>query len=138
MNQLPREHLVFNAKTVCIEFLNEHHSMLKTVESYLSDLVKKTEDTYSKAYEPWLKGIQDMCVGIFIVAKGMPLTQPSRLVEALKMFTFESALNFIDDMCKCCQLALKPERLKKFRQDIDRILFNIAHLQQGLSQGHTR
>jgi len=121
-----------------VEFINEYHPVLSTLETYLQNMIDKTEPTFAQAYKPRLKGLKDLCVGVYLMSKGIALQNPQSLLDALKMFTFESALQFLSDLSVNCKLALKADWVKKFRQDIDTMLFAAAILNRGHEQARTR
>lgn len=127
-----------SARNACVQFINEYHPILSTAESYLQNMIEQTEPTFAQAYKPWLKGLHDLCVGVYLLSKGIPLKNPQSLLEALKMFTFESTLQFLHDVCISCKLKLQGDWLRKFRQDIDNILFAAAVLSRGQEQARSR
>lgn len=124
-----------SARNACTAFINEYHGLLSDVEAYLKNLIETTEPKFAQAYKPWLNSLHDMCVGVYLLAKGIPLKRPQSLIDALKMFTFESSLKFLEDACSICKIPLKKDWLQKFRQDINTVLFAVAVLNRGQSQG---
>ncbi len=116
------------ARQACKDFIQEYHPILSQVDNQLEKIMTQTEPLYAQAYKPWLKGLRDMCAGIFLMSKGIPLPDPAALVDALKMFCFDSTLKLLSDLCDSCKLAMKPEWIIQFRKDIDTMLFAAATL----------
>lgn len=123
-------------KEACQAFLNEHHNMLSTVEGYLKDMIDKTEPNFANAYKPWLKGLHELCVGVYLCSKNIPLPNPQQFLESLKMFTFDGALQFLSDICESCKIKLKTDWQKRFQQDIDRVLFAASNLNRQQGRAH--
>ncbi|MBY0408239.1 MAG: hypothetical protein K2Q01_11150 [Rickettsiales bacterium] len=119
-----------SAKRVCKQFLDDYQPILVKIDDHLQKMIDKTLPTYAPAYQPWLKALRDICTGVFLMSKGIALPDPMGLVEALKMFTFESTLQLLNDLCDSCKLKLKAEWIRKFREDIDKVLFAAATLNQ--------
>ena len=120
-----------NAKNACVQFINEYHPILSTAETYLQNMIDNTEPAYAQAYKPWLKELRDLCVGVYMMSKDIPLKNPQSLLDALEMFTFDSALQLLHDVCITCKLQLKKDWLAKLREDINNMLFAAAVLTRG-------
>lgn len=121
----------------CKQFHDEYQPILHKVETHLHQMTQKTDPVYAQAYKPWLKALCDICTGVFLLSKGIPLPDPAALLDALRMFSFDSTLQLLHDLCISCKLVLEKEWTKKFRRDIDIMLFAAANLQQQ-QQGITR
>lgn len=119
-----------SAKAACNEFLVEYQPILTKVDQHLQEMIENTQPVYAQAYKPWLKALRDICMGVFLMSKGIPLPDPQALVGALKTFSFESTLQLLHDLCISSKLSLKAEWIRKFREDIDTMLFAAAILNQ--------
>ena len=113
-------------RRACKDFLEEYQPILNRVDKHLQHMMENTEPTYAKAYRPWLNGLRDICKGIYLLSKGIPLPDPEALLDALKMFSFESTIQLLHDICVSCKLKLQNDWVLKFRKDIDTMLFAAA------------
>ncbi len=121
-------------KQACKNFIEEYQPILTQVETHLKQLMENTEPHYAQAYKPWLKGVRDLCMGVFLMSKSIPVPDPAALLDALKMFSFEGALQLLNDVCIICKIAIKSDWINKFRKDIDIMLFAAANLNTAPAQ----
>ncbi len=122
---------VEGAKRFFKDFLSEYQPLFTKVDVYLGQLVK-TAPEYADAYLPWKRALQDLSRGVYFTVKNIPLPNLEKFLEALKMFTFEGAVHFIEDICADCKLALEREWSRRFREHIDMLLFAFVILQKGM------
>jgi len=115
-------------RQACKDFLEEYQPTLNKVENHLKKMMENTEPTYAQAYSPWLKGLRDICMGIYMLSKAIPLPDPAALLDALKMFSFESTIQLLHDICMSCKIKLQNDWIKKFHKDIETMLFAAATL----------
>lgn len=117
-------------------FLNDYQPVLEQVSGHLQQMMENTDPAYAKAYSPWLSGLRDLCRGVYILSRGLPLPDPAALMDALHMFRFDSTLLLLQDLCISARIALKADWISAFRRDIDSLLFAAAA--QYRQQGHAR
>lgn len=116
------------AQRVFEDFLVLYQPTMSRVEEYLEKIVEETRPAYAEAYRPWLKALQDMMQGIYLVAKKIPLPDSESFMESLRMFSFESAIDFLRDICVCCRHILPRDWTDRFREHINMLLFSLSIL----------
>src|SRR5437763_365397 len=107
------------ARRVFEQFLIIYQPTLTRLEQHLEGLIETTEPAFAQAYEPWHKALQDLFRGVYMVAKKVPLPDPEAFIDALRMFTFESAIQFLNDLCISCKMVLHQDWVKTFREHIN-------------------
>jgi hypothetical protein len=117
------------AQRVFEEFLVLYQPALSSVQHYLERVIFEAPD-YADAYKPWHKALQDLFQGVYLTAKRIPLPDPDAFLEALRMFSFQSAIQFLCDLCISCRLALQRDWAKHFHEHINMLLFSQAILAQ--------
>ncbi len=118
------------------EFVVIYKPVLVRVEEYLEEIIKKTDPTYAVGYVPWKNALHELITGAYLIARKIPIPNKDDFMEALCLFSFESAIKFLRDICNICQLQLKRNWEKEFREHINRLLFAFSalHMQQQNSQ----
>lgn len=116
------------AYRACREFLTIYQPILTRIEFYLEQVIEQAGPAYAEAYRPWHKSLQDLLHGAYLTARKIPLPDPDAFVEALRMFSFESAIQFLRDICASCQIVLQHDWKEHFRKHIDTLLFSVAIL----------
>lgn len=114
------------------EFLNAYKPVLVRVEDYLDEVIEKTDPAYVAGYIPWKNALHELITGAYLIARKIPLPNKENFMEALCLFSFDSAIKFLRDICNICQLQLKKNWEKEFHDHIDKLLFAIStqNLQQ--------
>lgn len=125
-------------KNACKKFHDDYQPILTRLDIHLEQMIRSTKPPYAQAYQPWLKSLREIGKGILLMSKGIPLPDPAALIDALKMFCFDSTLQFLSDLCITCKLALKTDWITQFRKDIDTMLFAVAALQRAQQNGKPR
>ncbi len=120
------------------QFLIDYQPILFRVETYLDEVIEKTDQTYKEAYIPWKNAVHELLSGAYLVAKKIPLPNKDSFIEALSMFSFEGAITFLRDICNICQLQLKNGWRKEFQDNINQLLFSISILNQQQQNEHGR
>lgn len=116
------------AERVFQDFLVVYQPVLTNIEGYLAKVVEEINPIYVGAYEPWLSGLRDLIRGAYLVAKRIPMPDPESFIDALHMFSFDSAIEFLKDICACCRINLAHDWGENFRKHIDMLLFSTAIL----------
>jgi hypothetical protein len=119
---------MLGAQRVCKEFLWHYEPVVDTLDKHLQEMIDHMQSPFADAYKPWHQGLKDLFDGIHSLARDMPLPDPERFREALNMFSFEGALQFLNDLCLCLKLGMPAEWLRQFRQDINTLLFSATIL----------
>lgn len=110
------------------DFLTLYKPTLERVEDYLESIIEKEGSMYGVAYSPWQEAIHDLLRGVYLMSRKIPLPNKEDFTEALRMFSFESAIKFLRDVCLCCRIALKTNWEEKFREHINMLLFSLSIL----------
>ncbi len=122
------------AHRVFEEFLVLYQPALLSVERYLETVIEEIGPDYADAYRPWHKGLHDLFQGVYLMAKKIPLPDPEAFADALRMFSFDSAVRFLWDLCISCKLALQSDWVERFREHIDMLLFSLSILNRHQQQ----
>ena len=114
------------------EFLIVYKPVLVRIEDYLDEVIEKTDPAYVEGYIPWRNALHELITGAYLIARKIPLPNKEDFMEALCLFSFDSAIKFLCDICNICQLQIKKNWEKEFRDHIDKLLFTIStqNLQQ--------
>jgi len=125
------------AERVFQEFFAEYQVVFTKVEVYLGNVIKEVP-AYSNAYKPWQKSLRELSRGIYLINKNIPLPNSKSFLEALQMFSFEGAINFLQDICINCHLELGRNWGERFRKHIDMLLFAFSILQRQQQPAYAR
>lgn len=118
---------VEGARRLFQDFFSEYQPVFTKVEVYLGQLIREAPE-YAEGYQPWRKSLHDLSRGVFLTVKNIPLPNAEAFMEALKMFTFEGAIHFLEDICANCRMKLEREWAQQFRKHVDMLLFAFAIL----------
>lgn len=116
------------AQRVFEEFLVLYQPTFAHIEYRLEHIIEEMQPAYADAYRPWHKALQDLFRGVYLIAKKIPLPDPEGFMDALRIFTFESAILFLQDLCVSSRLSLPRDWAQNFRKHIDMLLFSMAIL----------
>ena len=122
------------AQRVFEEFLILYEPTLVRIEYYLEHVIEQVGPAYAEAYRPWHKAVHDLFRGVYLTVRNIPLPDPDSFIEALKMFGFDSAIQFLQDLCISCRIALERDWMEHFRQNIDLLLFSATILRREQQQ----
>lgn len=116
------------AQRVFENFLHLYQPALIRIEYYLEEIIEKAGPAYASAYQPWHDAIHNLFKGVYLTAKKIPLPNNSKFIEALKMLSFDSALQFLSDLCAICKIPMPQDWTVKFREHINLLLFSLSIL----------
>jgi hypothetical protein len=116
------------AERVFEDFFTLYQPTLTQLDTYLENIVEEVGPIYAQAYRPWHIALHDLCTGIFLMSKKIPLPDKDRFMEALKIFSFDGAIQFLYDLCTSCRITLDPNWLKRFQQHINLLLMSLSIL----------
>jgi|GEM_PF-1901741 len=122
------------AQRVFEEFFLLYHPTLTRLESKLYDIVEETEPTYAEAYKPWQKALHELVRGVYLCAKRISLPDINGFKDALRMFSFEGAVQFLNDLTMRCKMSFHPDWTELFREHIKLLLFSLSILIQNKQQ----
>lgn len=110
------------------EFIVTYKPILTRVEEYLEEVIRKTDPTYAVGYMPWKNALHELMTGAYLISRKIPLPNKEDFMEALCLFSFDSAIKFLRDICNICQVQLKKNWEKEFRDHVNRLLFDFSTL----------
>jgi hypothetical protein len=116
------------AQRVFEDFFTLYQPTLSRVDNYLENIEEQVGPLYAQAYKPWQIALHDLCTGIYLVTKKIPLPDKDKFMEALKIFSFDGAIQFLYDLCASCRITLDSNWLKRFQQHINLLLMSISIL----------
>ena len=119
-----------SARRVFESFLTIYQPTLERVEDYLEEIIDTKAPVYGAAYEPWHDALKNLLRGAYLMSRKIPLPNKEDFLEALKMFSFESTILFLRDVCLSCHIKLMRDWEENFRSHINMLLFAFAKLQQ--------
>ena len=122
------------AERVFKDFLVLYQPTLIQVEHKLEGIIQNTEPEYADAYKPWHQALCDLVRGVYLIAKKVSLPNPDDFLDALRTFSFESAIQFLYDLGIRCKMALQPDWAQSFRKNIDILLFSISIINRNKQQ----
>lgn len=121
---------VSGAYRVINEFHQKYSEDLLSAQHYLDRLVTTTALEYAEGYKPWLKALKDFIQGVHLMAKKIPLPDPKRFREALSIFSLESTINFVFDLCAAARRTLDRDWSETFRKNIIAVMAAIQIVAQ--------
>ena len=104
-------------------FSTLYRPALVTVEAHLDQLIEDMPPGFAAGYLPWRGALHDLVSGTYMLARKIPLPDTEGFMEALRLFSFESGIQFLRDLCLSCHIPLRPDWMQRFRQHIDVLLF---------------
>lgn len=116
------------AKHVFDEFFVIYQPVLMDVESYLKNTMEKMDSEYASAYKPWFDALENLLQGVFLTVKKIPLPDTDSFIDAIKLFTFDSAIQFLYDLCLSARIKLSNCWAEQFQKHIHMLLFSAAIL----------
>lgn len=116
------------ARRVFEDFFDIYQPTLRRIERHLEGVIDEAGPHFAEAYRHWYKALRDVFRGVYFVSKNLPLPNKDAFLEALRMFSFDSAIQFLKDICVDCRIALERDWAQHFHQHIDTLLFSYAVL----------
>lgn len=126
------------AQRVFEQFLVIYQPVLIRVEYYLEEVIEQAGVNYAEAYKPWHVALHDLFKGVYLTAKNIPIPDKDRFIDALRTFSFDSAIQFLSDICISCKLRLPQDWVAKFREHINLLLFSLSILARNQQPQHAR
>lgn len=109
------------------EFFVLYQPALSQVERHLEKVIEEAGE-FAEAYRPWYLGLRDLFRGIYLTVRRIPLPDPESLREALHMFSFDSAVHLLRDLCISCRINVSRDWGQHFREHINMLLFSLSIL----------
>jgi hypothetical protein len=116
------------------DFFALYQPTLVRVEQHLKRIVDTAPPIYAETYRPWLLSLRDLIRGVYLTTRNISVPNPEAFAEALKMFSFKNAIEFLEDLCAECRLALSHNWSERFREHINTLLFSAAILNRSQAE----
>ena len=124
----PGENNEESAQRVFQDFFAQYQPVFSNVEVYLGQIIKEAPE-YADAYRPWQTAIHRLSDGIAVTIESHQLPEDEEFMESLRMFSFDGAVNFLEDISSNCLLDLERNWAQHFHSHLNALLlaFNILH-----------
>ena len=117
------------AERVFNEFFTQYQPVFKNVEIYLGKIIKEAPE-YADAYRPWQNAIHHLSDGIALTIQNHQLPEDEEFAEALRMFSFDGAINFLEDISSNCRLNLERDWSQHFHDHLNALLLAFSILRK--------
>jgi hypothetical protein len=114
------------ARRVFEEFGGLYQPVLQSAEKHLHMMITNMEPEFAAAYTPWHSALYELSMGIYMMSRNIPIPDMQRFIDVLHMFCFESAVQFLRDLCRNAKISLPRNWEAGFRSHIDMLLFAVA------------
>ena len=125
------------AQRVFEEFLTLYEPTLVRIEFYLEEVIEQVDPAYAQAYRPWHKALHDLFHGVYLTSRDIPVPDSDSFIDALKMFSFDSAIRFLRDIGVSCRIGLQRSWSDQFHEHINLLLFSASILKQKQNNSKT-
>ena len=110
------------AKRMAESFVEVYQVTLIRIEQHLDDVIEGAGENYAEGYKPWQKAVHDLVNGTFLLSKEQVKPDKEKLSEALRIFSFESSVNFLEDICRTTGITTERGWHEKFRAHVHMLL----------------
>ena len=100
------------------EFLHQYQGALISAEHYFEQIMEQVQPQYSQAYQPWQRAVKDLLHGVYLVSTRIPLRNPKSLADALRLFTLDSAVCMLHDVCISCKMRVPGNWAYAFKENM--------------------
>lgn len=121
-------HDIKGAQRTFEEFGILYRNDLTRIEAHLDRIIESAPTVFAEGYKPWRNALHDLLAGTYMMARNIPLPNVEGFMEALRMFSFDSSIHFLRDLCISCHIDVRTDWAKRFREHIDMLLFAFAVL----------
>ena len=118
------------ARRMAESFVEVYQVTLIRIEQHLEDIIEGAGEEYAEGYEPWRKALHDLLSGSYLLAQETAMPDRNTLSEALRVFSFDSSIAFLKDLCSI--VGIKTERgwSDRFRQHVHILMDALNILQR--------
>ncbi len=106
------------ARRAAETFVVVYQVTLIQVEEYLEDIIAEAGPNYSKGYIPWLNSVRELARGTLLLSKKAPLQHKEAFIDALRLFSFSGASQFIADICNSREIEKDRHWQEDFQDQI--------------------
>lgn len=105
------------------DFTRLYAGLIEQVSQHLDASLQEVPAQVAEAYMPWQNALKDLLQGSVAIAHKMKPKNPEAFFEALQIFSLDSAVQFIRDLCLSCKIRLGQEWDTLFKEQINTLLF---------------
>lgn len=116
------EEEALQARRIAESFVEVYQVTLIHIEQHLDHIIEEAGATYAEGYKPWQKALHDLVHGTFLLSKEDVKPDKESLSDALRVFSFESSVHFLDDICNSIGIRTEYEWHEKFRTHVHKLL----------------
>lgn len=110
-----------NALEVFQNFRNDYEGTFVRVEYYLKEVVENVPPYLASAYQSWYKAAHDLIRGVYCVTKEIPIAHAESLKDAIHLFTYDSAIQFLRDICISCGMRVNDDWCKALKENMHQL-----------------
>ena len=110
------------ARRMAETFVEVYQVTLIRIEQHLDSVIEEAGEHYADGYKPWQKAIHDLVHGTFLLSKEEVRPDKELLGDALRIFSFESSVNFLNDMCGSIGIRTERGWHEKFRAHVHMLI----------------
>jgi len=107
-----------SAKRMAETFVEVYQVTLIRIEQHLDDVIEEAGEQYAAGYKPWQQAVHDLVHGTFLLSKEVVKPDKEALGDALRVFSFESSVQFLDDMASSIGIRTERGWHEKFRAHV--------------------
>ncbi|MDX2073483.1 MAG: hypothetical protein SFX19_03850 [Alphaproteobacteria bacterium] len=111
-------------------FVEVYQVTLIRIEQHLDHVIEEAGDPYAEGYKPWQKAVHDLVHGTFLLSKEAAKPDKELLGEALQVFSMDSSVYFLDEICSTIGIRTEREWHAKFRAHVH-LLMTALNLSPG-------
>jgi hypothetical protein len=115
----------YNAKRMAETFVEVYQVTLIRIEQHLDDVIEEAGEQYAEGYRPWQKAIHDLVHGTFLLSKETAKPDKESLGDALRVFSFDSSVKFLGDICNTIGINTERGWDEKFRAHVHLLMTSL-------------
>lgn len=110
-------------------FVTVYQVTLIRVEEYLEEIIIEVGPELSGGYKPWLSSVRDLARGAFLLSQKTQLHQKERFIDALRVFSFGGAVQFLNDVCMTIGMDNDRKWAENFKEHIHTLMLATQKMQ---------
>lgn len=120
------------------QFLEQYQAILVSADHYFEQIMEQIQPQFAQAYLPWQRAVKDLLHGTYTVARKIPLKNPKALADAMRLFSLDSAVGMLHDICTSCKLKVARNWVESFKENIKTLSTALRMLMQQQVIGRVR
>ena len=118
------------ARRLAETFVEVYQVTLIRVEQHLEDIIDEAGEDYAAGYEPWRKALHDLLSGSYQLSKETAIPEKEVFEEALRVFSFDSSIAFLKDVCEIIGINTERGWSDRFRHHVQKLTDAMGVLQR--------